>query len=221
MLARFVRKRDPRYKAHLEQQQRPGTSTPNVNQSSVAAAQRRTEAASTYVEQDWQKIGANQNHADLEWAVAEGNEDEEEWECVVCNKSFRSEAAWNSHERSKQHMKRVEKLKFEMELEDEALGLASEEQDARSTKEDDDSPPPSVVDDVEKEDSDTKEAPEVAPQPTLPVEVEVEESSKKRKKKKTKAVQEDASEPLSKSEKKAAARARAEALQSQVCWRII
>ena len=53
-----------------------------------------------YVEQEWQKLDGKGVHDDLEWAIAEGN-DEEEWECVVCNKSFRSEAAWDSHERSK------------------------------------------------------------------------------------------------------------------------
>lgn len=62
------------------------------------------------------------HHADLDWATAEG-EDLEEWECVACRKSFRSEAAWNSHERSKKHLKEVERLKLEMEQEDEDFGL--------------------------------------------------------------------------------------------------
>lgn len=63
---------------------------------------------------------------DLEWAVAEGG-DEEEWECVVCNKTFRSEAAWDSHERSKKHLKEVERLQRQMQEEDEALGLEAED----------------------------------------------------------------------------------------------
>jgi DnaJ family protein A protein 5 len=53
---------------------------------------------------------------DLEWAVAEGGDDEQEWECVVCGKAFRSEAAWDSHERSKKHLKEVERLKLEMQV---------------------------------------------------------------------------------------------------------
>ena len=44
---------------------------------------------------------------DNEWAGAEM--EGEEWECVVCDKSFRSEAAWNSHERSRKHLKQVER----------------------------------------------------------------------------------------------------------------
>lgn len=124
-LARFIRKRDPRYKTHIGQQKQSGTSTPMASQSATAAAQRRTEAAEAYVEQDWQKIEHQNRDADLEWAVAEGN-DEEEWECVACSKSFRSEAAWDSHERSKKHLKEVQRLKREMEREEAELGLADE-----------------------------------------------------------------------------------------------
>lgn len=74
------------------------------------------------MEQDWQKVDTSRLHSDLDWAVAEG-EDQEEWECVACGKSFRSEAAWDSHERSKKHLKEVERLKREMELEDEDIDL--------------------------------------------------------------------------------------------------
>jgi len=56
-------------------------------------------------------------HNDLNWAAAEGD-DLEEWECVACRKTFRSEAAWDSHERSKKHMKEVEILKREMQADD-------------------------------------------------------------------------------------------------------
>lgn len=82
---------------------------------------------------------------DLEWAAAEGGEDPEEWECVACGKSFRSEAAWDSHERSKKHMKEVERLKREMEEDDEELGLAEEaeltEEEEEEADEDVDEPP--------------------------------------------------------------------------------
>ncbi|TFK40071.1 hypothetical protein BDQ12DRAFT_601907 [Crucibulum laeve] len=119
-LAKFIRKRDPRYKQHLARQaaqpQASGSATP------VAATQKRTKASELYVEQEWQKVDVHGLHADLEWATAEG-ENSEEWECVACRKSFRSEAAWDSHERSKKHMKEVERLRREMEMEDAELGL--------------------------------------------------------------------------------------------------
>jgi DnaJ family protein A protein 5 len=76
------------------------------------------------VEQDWQKIGdPNKDIADLEWAIAEGVESPDVFECVACGKSFKSEAAWESHERSKKHLKAVEMLKREMEEDAEELGL--------------------------------------------------------------------------------------------------
>ena len=46
---------------------------------------------------------------------------------MACGKSFRSEAAWDSHERSRKHLKAVEALKREMEQENEELGLAGDE----------------------------------------------------------------------------------------------
>lgn len=137
-LALFARKRDPRYKAHLRQSQlsqltqvqaqaRSGTLTPSF----ATALPKRVvaPASSDYIEQDWQKIHAHKvdNEDDLEWAAAEGGEDPEEWECVACGKTFRSEAAWDSHERSKKHMKEVDRLRREMAEDEEELGLGDAE----------------------------------------------------------------------------------------------
>jgi len=105
-----LRKRDPRYKAFQERQllntsSQSGTVTPTFNPAAVAAARKRVEASQAYVEQEWQRVAPVED--DNDWAAAEiGGE---EWECVVCNKTFRSEAAWNSHERSRKHLKEVEK----------------------------------------------------------------------------------------------------------------
>ncbi|KAH9902519.1 hypothetical protein C8Q73DRAFT_670735 [Cubamyces lactineus] len=124
-LAMFIRKRDPRYKTHLARQaQGPSTPQGSRTPSSKPAAQA---PQAVFVEQDWQKATVKDDAADLEWAAAEG-EDDEEWECVACGKSFRSEAAWDSHERSKKHLKAVEMLKRQMEEENAELGL--EEGDA-------------------------------------------------------------------------------------------
>lgn len=114
-LAKFLRKRDPRYKIYQTAQANAPTA-----KTGSAATTRTADAAAAYVEQEWQKVGNGDTHADLEWAFAEG-EDPEEWECVACGKSFRSEAAWDSHERSRKHMVQVERLRMEMEAEDEAL----------------------------------------------------------------------------------------------------
>ena len=120
-LVRFIRKRDPRYKAHIARQQKPtiGASIP----ADPAVPVRKEHIPSTYVDQEWQKVDKPTKDEDLEWAVAE-DDNLEEWECVACGKSFRSEAAWDSHERSKKHMKELERLKREMGLEEDELGLA-------------------------------------------------------------------------------------------------
>ncbi|KAJ6513437.1 DnaJ domain-containing protein [Mycena sanguinolenta] len=141
-LAKFLRKRDPRYKTHLAQQAQDlasGSTTPGAGTMTPKAAAPRAE----YVEQEWQKIDALRQHDDLEWAAAEG-EDPEEWECVVCGKSFWSEAAWDSHERSKKHLKEVERLKREMLNDDEELGLAGEQEEAAAQVPRTPSPPAEV-----------------------------------------------------------------------------
>ncbi|KAF5327698.1 hypothetical protein D9619_004517 [Psilocybe cf. subviscida] len=120
-LVRFLRKRDPRHKRHLDAQAKQAAEIPKGGPPKTAHVAKQ-KAAEAYVEQEWQKVETKAHHADLDWAAAEG-EDLEEWECVACRKSFRSEAAWNSHERSKKHLKEVERLKFEMEQEDEDFGL--------------------------------------------------------------------------------------------------
>ena len=116
----FVRKRDPRYKAHLKSQSQPAATSPPAH---LPAPQTKTEPATAYVEQEWQKTNIS-GVDDLEWALAEGNDDPEVFECVACGKSFKSEAAWNSHERSKKHIKNVEVLRRQMEEEAREFGLS-------------------------------------------------------------------------------------------------
>ena len=134
-LAKFLRKRDPRYKAFQQAQATVNTNTStNVSKATSSNARSTSEAAAAaYVEQEWQKTSHHDTHADLEWAFAEG-EDPEEWECVACGKSFRSEAAWDSHERSRKHMVQVERLRREMEKEDAELGFEEGELEAEEVE---------------------------------------------------------------------------------------
>ena len=126
----FIRKRDPRYKSHLARQAQLNTPSPSKPTSGAATPTQKRFASpppSSYVEQDWQKV-ADAPANDIEWARAENGGDEE-WECVACGKTFRSEASWDSHERSKKHLKAVETLKRQMEEEEEELGLAGDGED--------------------------------------------------------------------------------------------
>ncbi|KAI0749903.1 DnaJ domain-containing protein [Daedaleopsis nitida] len=155
-LAIFIRKRDPRYKTHVAQQaQAQGHATPQGARTPKPAAATTVPAAPqpvpVFVEQEWQKTQGRDDAIDLEWAAGEGA-DEEEWECVACGKSFRSEAAWDSHERSRKHMRAVDALKREMEQENEDLGL---EPEGTAPSEPDEEPPASdgeAVQDGEGED---------------------------------------------------------------------
>ncbi|KAF8622578.1 hypothetical protein AX15_006923 [Amanita polypyramis BW_CC] len=118
-LARFLRKRDPRYKAYVGQQSQ-------MPSKSVFPLPARAYAKNDYVEQDWQKIDSRVLDAELDWTAMEG-ENPEEWECVACDKVFRSEAAWINHERSRKHLKAVESLTRSMQEEQNVLGLEEEE----------------------------------------------------------------------------------------------
>ncbi|KAK0469973.1 uncharacterized protein EV420DRAFT_1257249 [Desarmillaria tabescens] len=197
-LAKFLRKRDPRYKAHLAHQSEEnqsrvasGTSTPHAGSSKRPAQP----ALDSYVEQDWQKIDTKGAHDDdLEWAIGEG-EDPEEWECVVCGKSFRSEAAWDSHERSKKHLKEVERLRREMQEENAELGLNDPEPD--SSEDEIPNPPRSQ--------SLTPDVPSIEEDPTAVASASDGEDQQvnigKRKKRKSKAKKMPPPEPLTKTQK--------------------
>ncbi|KAF9650262.1 DnaJ-domain-containing protein, partial [Thelephora ganbajun] len=118
-LVMFVRRRDPRYKVHLKAQSHLATTSLSLD---PPVPRTNTEPAAAYIEQEWQKTSVT-GVEDLEWVLAEGNDDSEVFECVACGKSFKSEAAWNSHERSKKHIKNVEILRRQMEEEAMELGL--------------------------------------------------------------------------------------------------
>lgn len=127
-LVAFIRKRDPRLKAFKDSQAKAA-----ANPASKPSAVPQSPVKSTFVAQEWQETRTTaEDHADLEWGLAEHNN--EEYECVVCGKSFQSEAGWLSHERSKKHLKEVEKLKRQMQAENVEFGL-DEAQDALGTEE--------------------------------------------------------------------------------------
>ncbi|PFH46812.1 hypothetical protein AMATHDRAFT_82436 [Amanita thiersii Skay4041] len=115
-LARYIRKRDPRYKEFLNTQAKQSKSL----LSAANTASRR--AVEEYIEQEWQRIDTKIFDEELHLAsMHSGNP--EEWECIACGKAFRSEAAWNNHEKSRKHLKTVQTLKQQMQEENDNLGL--------------------------------------------------------------------------------------------------
>ena len=124
-LVAFVRKRDLRYLANSmseEDRQR--------NLRDAAAAQAARSRAANQA-----RFGAG--HVEPEWARSAGGPDEgeeagdgdddgvvEQFECAACGKIFKSERQWQAHERSKKHIKTLQRLTWQLRKEDKALGLS-------------------------------------------------------------------------------------------------
>ncbi|KAJ5710726.1 Heat shock protein DnaJ [Penicillium malachiteum] len=118
-LVAFVKKRDPRFQANAQSEaQRQET----LRQSAAAQAARSRAMNQAKM----------RDHVVPEWARSEQPiPDEEEssesevesFECVVCNKSFKSEKQFEAHEKSKKHIKAVKQLCREMRLENDDLNL--------------------------------------------------------------------------------------------------
>ncbi|KAG7284101.1 hypothetical protein NEMBOFW57_010462 [Staphylotrichum longicolle] len=122
-LVAFVKKRDPRYipntQSEAERQQ--------VLRNSAAAQAARSRAANQeklaeYVVPDWAQSRDEDDHND-EFSISEEEEEVEEFECVVCNKVFKSEKQFEAHEKSKKHIKAVQQLKWQMRKENANLDL--------------------------------------------------------------------------------------------------
>ncbi|BGP28002.1 zinc finger, C2H2-type domain containing protein, DnaJ Family [Rhodotorula toruloides] len=134
-LVLFVRRRDPRWttttsaaRAAAEAEIRASLAA-----SARARAAEREANAAAYEAQDWQKGRREEEEVLRMWeerseAGTDGEEEEEEdveevvW-CEACERGYRSGGAWENHERSRKHVKNVERLVREMQLEDAELGL--------------------------------------------------------------------------------------------------
>ncbi|KAH0543986.1 hypothetical protein FGG08_001753 [Glutinoglossum americanum] len=119
-LVAFVRKRDPRYI--------PTTQTDAERQRilrDAAAAQAvRSRAANLakledHVEAEWSKS----REPDEEEDGSDEEVEEEQFECVACGKIFKSEKQFETHEKSKKHLKTLQHLRRQMQKENRELGL--------------------------------------------------------------------------------------------------
>ena len=122
-LVSFIRKRDLRYKPNSQSEaQRQET----LRQSAAAQATRSRAANQAklreYIAQDWAKSEESQDYQD------DSSESEvEQFDCVICHKSFKSQQQLQAHERSKKHLKAVKDLRREMTTQDRQLGLQGNE----------------------------------------------------------------------------------------------
>lgn len=125
-LVAFVRKRDPRYKAYMDQLKAKKDAQLAENKARALRERLELQAkAAAYKEQEWARVG---EEAD---SVSEDeNEDEDDtgdyddaYYCVACNKYFKSQRQFENHEQSKKHIKTVQDLREQMLADEENLDL--------------------------------------------------------------------------------------------------
>lgn len=129
-LVAFVRKRDPRYVPNVQSE----AERQKILRDSATAQAARQRAANqerltaSYVEPEWARSRPNGEMNEYEGGFSSDAESEvvEEIECVVCDKSFKSEKQFEAHEKSKKHIKAVQQLKRQMKKENADLHLDSE-----------------------------------------------------------------------------------------------
>lgn len=126
-LVAFTRKRDPRVsnnqKSEAERQKVLREAA--AAQAARARAQRQRELDQTAGQgiSSWAQSRTADEHEG--GFSSESDVEEHEYECVVCDKTFKSEAQFHAHEKSKKHIKLLKDLKYEMRKEGKDLNLAS------------------------------------------------------------------------------------------------
>ena len=118
----FVRKRDPRYIPNTQSE----ADRQKILRDAAAAQAARSRAANQAKldEQTVPEWATIENVDGLDESTEEEQEEtQEHFECVICKKTFKSEKQYEVHEKSKKHVKAVQKLRMTMRMEGEVLGL--------------------------------------------------------------------------------------------------
>ncbi|KIW87371.1 uncharacterized protein Z519_12007 [Cladophialophora bantiana CBS 173.52] len=127
-LVAFVRKRDPRVqnnqKSEAERQKALREATAAQSARSRAAQQAKFDATGAEAIAEWAKSRAKDEHEG--GFSSESEVEEHEYDCVVCDKTFKSEAQFKAHEKSKKHIKLLKQLQKEMRKEGVELDLENE-----------------------------------------------------------------------------------------------
>lgn len=120
-LVTFVRRRDPRY---LPNSQTDDDRQKILRDTAAAQAARSRAANQAKLDQHVVPEWAKSYKAPEDATFSESEESEvEHIECVACGKLFKSEKQYETHERSKKHIKTVRQLQREMHRENKRLGL--------------------------------------------------------------------------------------------------
>lgn len=121
-LVAFIRKRDPRYKVNTQTADEKAKAQRDARNAQAARARA---AQMAKLEQEAQELPS--------WATAQPDDEveeeseeeieEEHYECVACNKTFKSERQYDAHEKSKKHQKAIQALKRKMQKDNAHLNL--------------------------------------------------------------------------------------------------
>jgi DnaJ homolog subfamily A member 5 len=124
----FVRKRDPRVKNN---QQSEAERQKALREAAAAQAARDRAAQQAKLQNggdvvpEWAKSRARDEHEG--GFSSESEIEEHEYECVVCDKTFKSEAQFKAHEKNKKHLKLLKQLQKEMRDQGVDLNLNSKD----------------------------------------------------------------------------------------------
>lgn len=121
-LVAFVRKRDPRYKPNTKSADEQAKAQRDARKAQAAKARA---AQMAKLEQEAQALPswATARPPDEEEEQSEEEIEEEHYECVACNKTFKSERQYDAHEKSKKHQKAISALKRKMQKDNAHLNL--------------------------------------------------------------------------------------------------
>ncbi|KAI2602987.1 DnaJ-domain-containing protein [Hypoxylon fragiforme] len=136
LLVAFVRKRDPRCVSDTQYE----AERQKILRDSAAAQAARSRAANQEKLNDPLAVPEWARPQDDDYNQGDFSETDEESEvehieCVVCNKTFKSEKQYEAHEKSKKHTKAVQQLQRHMKKESANLNLDKENPSMSSTSE--------------------------------------------------------------------------------------
>ncbi|KAK1984277.1 DnaJ domain-containing protein [Colletotrichum cereale] len=123
-LVAFVRKRDPRYLPNTQTaaERQESLRTAAAAQAARSRAANKEKLSKAFVP-EWAQARDEADAGEYFLESEEVDSEVEEIECVVCNKTFKSEKSFEAHERSKKHIKAVQQLRRQMRNEDLDLSL--------------------------------------------------------------------------------------------------
>jgi len=123
-LVAFVRKRDPRYVPSTQTEEERQKVLRDAAAAQAARARAANEAKLNEAVPEWTKSREPDPLAEMEGTFSEEEEEEHVFECVACNKIFKSEKQWEAHEKSKKHQKAVYALQKKMRKDNANLDLS-------------------------------------------------------------------------------------------------